>query len=106
MISTSDQTVIVRIPVEAVKIRFAGAERTVLQLAQAFTLAEYADGNVFPISCPLEEWILSTIVNSGVTPGTGDIGQRVYFQFEAPGERSNDGQDNKETSVTNIQTGL
>ncbi len=106
MIDTADQTVIVRIPVERVKVRFGGGEREVLNLAQGFSFAEFGDGNVFPISCPLEEYILSAIVNSGVTPGGGDKGQRIYFQFEAAGPASNDGQGLAATDVNNIQTGL
>ena len=106
MIDTADQTVIVRIPVQKVKIRFGGGEREVLQLAQGFSFAEYGDGNVFPLSCPLEEWLLSTVVNSGPTPGGGDRGQRVYFLLEAAAPPSNDGQGNAQTDVTNIVTGL
>ena len=106
MIGIDDQTVIIRIPVEKVKIRFGGAEKEVLNLAQGFCFAEYGDGNVFPISNPLEEWILSTIINSGSTPGGGDKGQRIYFQLEAAGPPSNDGQGTAGTDVNNITTGL
>ena len=106
MIDTSDQTAIVRIPVERVKIRFGGAERQVLRLAQGFCFAEYGDGNVFPISNPMEMWLMDVTTNQGVTPGAGDKGQQIYFVFEAAGPPSNDGQGNAITDVTNIQTGL
>jgi hypothetical protein len=106
MIGTSDQTVIVRIPIERAKVRFGGEEREVIRLAQGFCFAEYGDGNVFPISNPLEQWLLDVTTNQGVTPGAGDKGQQVYFVFEAAGPASNDGQGTATTDVTNIQTGL
>ncbi len=106
MISTEDQTVIIRIPISTVTIRFGGAERQVQALAQGFCFAEYGDGNVFPISNPLEQWLLDVTTNQGVTPGAGDKGQRVYFVFEAAGPASQDGQGTAITDVTNIQTGL
>jgi hypothetical protein len=101
MIGTSDPTVIVRIPVENAKVRIGGEERSVLRLAQGFCFAEYGDGNVFPLSNPLEEWLISVCANA-----PGGIGQQVYFVFEAAGPRSNDGQGTALTDVTNIQTGL
>lgn len=106
MIDTADQTVIVRIPVERVKVRIGGADRECLNLAQGFCFAEYGDGNVFPISNPMEQWLLDVTTNQGVTPGAGDKGQRVYFVFEAAGPKSNDGQGLAVTDVTNIETGL
>jgi hypothetical protein len=98
MINTDDQTVIIRIPVEKVKIRFGGAEKEVLNLSQGFCFAEFADGNAFPISNPLEMYLMDAT--------SIDRGQRIYFQLEAAGPPSNDGQGNAPTDVTNIQTGL
>lgn len=97
MIGTADQTVIVRIPVERVRA-FGESGRHVYQLAQGFAFAEFKDGNAFPISNPLEEYIMS-VLNSA-----GDLGQKILFEFVSPGERSNDGQDEKTTSVTNLET--
>lgn len=108
MISTDDQTVIIHIPVEKVKIRFGGAEKEVLNLAQGFCTAEYADGNNFPISNPFEEWILSTIINSGPNPGSGDKGQRLYIQLDAAGPASSEGQgiSTSTNDVTYIISGI
>ena len=105
MIGTSDPTCIVRIPVEQCKCRIGGEERTVLRLAQGFSFAEYGDGSVFPISNPMEQWLLDVTINSGKTPGAGDSGQQIYFVFEAAGERGSDGQDDKQASLINLTWG-
>ena len=102
MIGTSDPTCIVRIPVEQVKCRIGGEERQVLRLATTgFCFAEYGDGSVFPISNPLEQWLLDVTINSGKTPGAGDSGQQIYFIFEAAGERGDPGENDKQVSLIN-----
>ena len=103
MINATSNDVIVHINFEPATLRFAGAERYVLRPAtNGFCWVEFSDGEQHPISHPLEEWILS-IINQGVTPGTSQIGT-IHFVIDTPGERSNDGQDNKQTSVNNIQS--
>lgn len=106
MLNTSDPTVIVHIPVRATKVRFNGADVDCYELAEEFSQAQYADGEMFPISCPLAEWIMDVTVNAGVTPGTGNPGTRIYFKFVAAGPKSNEGQGLETADVTAITLGL
>lgn len=103
MINTEDSTVIIHIPFNRVKIRFNGAEIDALQLAQGFSEAEYADGQRFPISCPLEEWLLDVTMNRA---GGGGKNQNFYFVIDAPGPRCQDGQGLEFGDVNNIVSGL
>jgi hypothetical protein len=104
--SGGDSTVIVHIPFEEITVRINGSDRRVLQLAQGFSEAEFSSGERYPISCPLEEWLLNVTVNAGITPGTGDKNQRVYFVIEPAGPRGQDGQGVEYGDVNNITSGL
>jgi hypothetical protein len=104
--SAGDSTVIVHIPFDRVRVRINGSDRELLQLAQGFSEAEFSDGDRQPISCPLEEWLLSVTVNAGITPGAGDKNQRVYFVIEPAGPRGQDGQGVEYGDVNNIISGL
>lgn len=104
MINATSNDVIVNMCMEPAVVRFNGADIKVLRPSTSgFCFVEFSDGEVHPISHPLEEWIMSAAVNSGPTPGSAPVGT-VYFRIVPPGERSNDGQDDKQTSVTNIQS--
>lgn len=98
MINQSSNSVLVRIPME--KAKWNGKD--VLRPAHGFSWAEFDDGEAHPISCPFEDWVIS-ILNQGKAAGASAVGT-IFFQFEAAGERSNDGQDTKETSVNNTST--
>ena len=105
MISQTSNDVIVRMSMEPDVVRFAGVDKRVLRpSARGFSWVEFDSGELHPISHPLEEWLLS-LLNNGVTPGTSQIGT-VYFIIDTPGDRSMDGQDDRQTSVNNIQTSL
>ncbi len=105
MINTSNTSVIVHIPMEPAVVRFNGGDVKCLRPAQGFAWAEYADGNVFPISHPLEEWIYDVTGNDGPTPGTAEQAT-LYFVIDPPGKAGNPGQDDEQRSLTDIQTVL
>ena len=102
MLSGTDGIVLVRIPIAPTTIRTSGGDVKCFTLAQGFCFAEYDDGNVFQISNPLEEWLLSVKKDSGGTPN--DL--QIYFTFEAEGKRGNPGKDDEGRSLTDIQTVL
>jgi len=105
MINQKSNDVIIRMNMEPAVVRFNGQDINVLRpSARGFCFVEFDDGDAYPISHPLEEWIMS-IYNSGPTPGTSSVGT-IYFVINPPGERSSDGQDDRTASVTNIQTSL
>lgn len=95
MIGIEDQTVVINIPVVRVRAFGTSADHA-YAMGQGFSWAEYGDGNAFPVSNPLTEYIMS------VTNNTGFIGQKVLFRFVAEGERSGDGQNEKQSAVTNM----
>ena len=100
MINSVTQTVIVRIPVEQVVVNINGENKKVYQFTEGFSLLEYDNGEVYPTSNPIQQWFIDTVLN-----GT-DIGQRVFFQFEAQGERGNPSLDDKPRSLSDIQIGM
>jgi len=104
MIGNLDPTVLVHIPIEPCVMRIQGAERKVFRLAQGFCMAEYSDGNIFHLSNPFEEWLLSVNTNSG-GQGTGEQ-YTVYFVFEPEGKRGNPGENDDSRSLTDIATVL
>ena len=100
MINQVSNKVIVHLAMEPATVRMkSGEEKVFRPAARGFCFVEFDDGDVHPISHPLEEWILDQL-NRGSPVGP------IYFKIVPPGEVSNDGQDNKPTSVNNIQTGL
>ena|SRR3990167_2639606 len=100
MINQSSNDVIVHITFEPVSVRFAGVERKVFRPGvRGFCFAEFDDGDVHPISHPLEEWFLG-LVNRSAGVGT------IYFEIDNPGERGNDGQDLSSASVTNMHSDI
>jgi hypothetical protein len=106
MINATDKNVIINMAMTPATVRFNGQDIAVLRPAtHGFCFVEFSDGEAHPISHPLEEWILSAAVNSGATPGSAPVGT-VYFRIVPPGDLSNDGQDDKPTSVNNIQTAM
>ena len=100
MINQKSSDVIVSIAFEPVTVRFAGADRKVLRPSvRGFSTVEFDDGEVHPISNPLEEWFLG-LINRSAGVGT------VYFEITGPGARSNEGQGTANYDVTNIQTSM
>mgnify|MGYP007017457549 CR=1 FL=1 len=106
MINATNNDVIINMSMSPATVRFNGADIQVLRPStHGFCFVEFSDGEAHPISHPLEEWILSAAINSGASPGSAPVGT-VYFRIVPPGERSADGQDDKQASVTNIQTSM
>lgn len=102
MINAASDVVLVRIPIAPAMIQTNGGAMKCFTLAQGFCYAEYDDGNVFPISNPLEEWLMSVKKNSANTPND----MQIYVLFEAEGQRGNPGKDDEGRSLTDIQTVL
>ena len=102
MLNTTNNVVLVRIPIAPTTITTNGGAIKCFTLAQGFCFAEYDDGNVFPISNPLEEWLMSVKKNSENVPND----TQIYFTFEAEGARGNPGKNDDGRSLTDIQTVL
>lgn len=102
MLNTTNEVVLVRIPIAPALIRTNGGDMKCFTLAQGFCFAEYDDGNVFQISNPLEEWLMSVKKNSANTPND----TQIYFTFEAEGARGNPGLNDDGRSLIDIQTVL
>jgi hypothetical protein len=101
MINATSNDVIIHITFEPATVKFNGngAQDVFIAGSRGFCYVEFSDGESHPISHPLEDWIIDAR-NRFSSLGT------IYFKIDPPGERSNDGQDLKTGSVTNIQTSL
>jgi hypothetical protein len=104
MISTSEQRVLIRIPIEPAIMRTVYGDVKCFRLSQGFCSAEYADGNIFPISNPLELFVLDQINNAGTASGN-DV-MVLYFKFEPLGPPSNPDRDDNERSFQDLQSYL
>ena len=98
MFSTNDQTVIIHIPVNPVTIRHGGVDKKVFDVNAGFSYAEYADSNIFPVTCPFQTWLMS-IINQDAA-GAVLPHQNIYFVFDPPGENPNPGASDSLRSLT------
>lgn len=105
MINTSEQRVLIHIPIEPAQFASNGGNIKSFRLAQGGCYAEYADGNIFLISHPMEQWILDVTGMLGITVNTGD-NINLYFTFDAQGMYPNPGNDDNLRSITGIETFL
>ena len=96
--------VLIHVPVEFVTVRINGADQKCLRFSDGFSWAEFDDGNVHPISNPLQLFMLDVTNNA-----PGGIGQSLYFTFESGASRSSEGQGQDPVSgidITHQQLGL
>ena len=100
MISTSSNKVILHIPVCLQTVRFGGIDRKVASFSAGFVDAEYEDGNVFPVTNPLKDWLID--MESRVA-GSTQSSSLVYFVFEGDRVKSNPGNDDNGPSITDDQ---
>lgn len=102
MISTNENRVLIRLPIEPAIMKTVYGDVKCFRLSQGFCSAEYADGNIFPISNPLELFVLDQINNAGAG---GDV-MVLYFKFEPLGAASNPDRDDNERSFQDMQSYL
>ena len=104
MQNASSMDVVVHVPVEFVTVRINGADRKCLKFSDGFSWAEFDDGNIHPVSNPLQLFMLDVTNNA-----PGGIGQTIFFQFESGASRSTEGQGQDPVTgidITHQQLGL